>query len=196
MIGMLVDEMYKILDELSRDDRGITYLARVLMTDEVVDIKFLKLTVEQMSGEARRRFQREMSLLGSLHDRHIVRLYKHGEYDGRHYMVFEHLAGISLRTVIELICQRRAAPIGCLDEERALRIARQVANGLSYAHEHKVIHRGLSPEAIMLGNDGLVKIVDFRFAKQPGSLDITLPGAVALKPTPLSGPRAAPRQGE
>lgn len=189
MIGTTIDETYKVLDELARDDRSVTYLAKMVATNEIVDLKFVTLAVDDgREQEALARFQREVTLLGSLHDNHIARLYKHGEYGGQHYMVFEHLPGISLRAAIRQSCAHRQGSACCLNEEQALRIAKQITRGLAHAHENGVIHRALCPEAIIVNNDGLVKITDFRFAKKQDSSDITSVGHQVGRLTAYTAP--------
>jgi serine/threonine protein kinase len=185
MIGTVIDRTYQILHELARDDRGATYLALVLSTNEVVDLRFVSLSATG-SGDSRRRFHREVTLLGGLDNAHVVRLFKHGEHEGVPYLVFEHLPGVSLRTVIDTLRGRRDATPGCLSEEQALRIARQVAMGLAYGHAQKVLHRALTPQAVLVGNEGLVKIVDYRLAKSSQAADITQPGHIVTPATPSS----------
>jgi serine/threonine-protein kinase len=196
MIGTVIGRTYQLLHELSRDERGATYLALVLATNEVVDLRFVSFGPAADDAEARRRFQREVTLLGGLHDPHVVRLYRHGQHQGAPYLVFEHLPGITLHTILETLRAQHTQAINHLSEEQALRIARQMAAGLAYGHSQQVLHRALSPQAILVSNEGLVKIVDYRLAKAAHSAEITLPGSPAAAPSPYTAPEQLQGQDE
>ncbi len=125
----------------------------------------VKLLREDLAARpnARRRFEREASLLGRLAHENIVALLDVGvAADGRAYLVLEYLHGRTLRAELE---QAGVRPVG-----RMLEIVSQVTRGLGYAHAAGVVHRDLKPENILLTAhaDGrlLVKLLDFGIARQ------------------------------
>jgi serine/threonine-protein kinase len=125
----------------------------------------VKLLREDLAAKptARRRFEREASLLGRLTHENIVSLLDVGvAADGRAYLVLEYLHGRTLRAELQ---QAGVRPVG-----RILEIVSQVARGLCHAHAAGVVHRDLKPENILLTAhaDGrlLVKLLDFGIARQ------------------------------
>ena len=90
----------------------------------------------------------------------IVTIYDFGEQDGNPYIVLEMVNG---ETLDELM--RQTVPMS-LDHK--LEIISQVCDGLSYAHEHGVIHCDIKPGNIMVRTDGRVKILDFGIARLQG----------------------------
>ena len=102
------------------------------------------------------RFQREAQVLASLNHPNIAAIHGIEESDDTRALVLELVEGPTLSDRI------RQGPIP-LDE--ALRIARQIAEGLEAAHDVGVIHRDLKPANIKVRNDGTVKVLDFGLAK-------------------------------
>ena len=84
--------------------------------------------------------------------------HRDGSSDERYYLVMEWTGG---KTLAECIA---AGPISPAEQ---VRILRKVAGALMHCHEHRVIHRNLTPHAIYLTDDGEVKVGDFDFARMP-----------------------------
>lgn len=121
-------------------------------------------------GEAIRRFQREVRLLLSFEHPHLLRVLDSGTTDGGDpFVVVEHVEGRLLSDVVD-----REAPLP-LDRVRA--IGTPIARVLAAAAARGIVHRGLSPDAILVGPDDGVKVFDFGFA-------IVFRG----EPEPLAGP--------
>jgi hypothetical protein len=110
---------------------------------------------------AARRFAREAELARTLRAPHIVAVYGALELDGRAALLMELVEG---PTLAELIA--RAAP---LNPMRLMKLARQLARGLAFAHAHGVIHRDLKPANVLIAHAGraqeLAKIADFGMAR-------------------------------
>ena len=99
------------------------------------------------------RFEREAQVLASLNHPNIAALYGFEESHGTRALVMELVEGLMLADGME------RAPI-CPDE--TLPIAKQIAEGLEYAHQRGVIHRDLKPSNVKLTADGRVKLLDSR----------------------------------
>jgi hypothetical protein len=105
------------------------------------------------------RFRREARVLAALSHPHVVEIHEQGEDDGRLYFVMEYVRGENLR--------RRMAH-GRLPVADAVRIAREVASALSYAHGRGVVHRDLKPENVLLDEQGVVHLADFGLSRLLG----------------------------
>jgi len=122
--------------------------------------------------EGQLRFQREMQLASQMSHPNIMLVLTSGTDHGAPFMVMEHLEGHDLRKV----------PPG-LGASDVARIGRETCAALSYAHDHGVVHRDITPGNLFLCNTGVVKVTDFGIAKaltgskltQSGTLVGTLP---------------------
>jgi serine/threonine-protein kinase len=145
---------YEILRELGRGARGVVYAARDRSTGAVVALKTLDpaLTNKPNANFATEFFLKDARSAWHLRHRNIVKIHDAGETGGTAYVAMELLEGESLRKILD---------VGPLSIARAIRIARDIACGLAYAHEQGVVHRGVKPSnIIVLRSDG-VKISDF-----------------------------------
>jgi len=106
-----------------------------------------------------RDFLREARILASLSHPHIVQVYDMGQVSGRQYLVMEYLDGSSLADVLDRVPQHRL-PLG-----RVAVMARELAEALDFAHQHRVIHRDIKPGNVMVLQDGRCKLMDFGMAK-------------------------------
>ena len=102
------------------------------------------------------RFRREIQLAAKLQHPHIVPLLSSGEVDGTPYFTMPFVEGESLRA--------RLARVGELPIPDAVRILREVASAVSYAHKHGVVHRDIKPDNVML-SDEFALVTDFGVAK-------------------------------
>jgi serine/threonine-protein kinase len=108
------------------------------------------------AGVSATRFEREIQLSARLQHPHIVPLLSAGEIDGLPYYTMPFVEGESLRA--------RLSRDGALPVADALRLIRELADGLAYAHEHGVIHRDLKPENVLLSGKHAI-VTDFGVAK-------------------------------
>ena len=61
-----------------------------------------------------------------------------------------------------------------MNETQIKKIARQLAHSLFYLHKNRIIHRDMKPQNILIGNDGVIKLCDFGFARAMGANTIVL----------------------
>jgi serine/threonine-protein kinase len=181
---------YRIVDELGRGAMGIVYKAEDPNLDRLVALKTIILPEdEEEHAEYRKRFLLEAKAAGKLNHPHIVTTFDCGENDGMAYLAMELLEGIDLRT--------RMTKQGVTALE-AVEIARQVAEGLGYAHERGVVHRDIKPGNIMLNGGGKAKIMDFGLARMRMADHKTSTGMVLgtpryMSPEQISGQPVDPR---
>jgi tRNA A-37 threonylcarbamoyl transferase component Bud32/tetratricopeptide (TPR) repeat protein len=152
--GSVIAGRYRIEHEIGRGGMATVFLAHDIRHDRQVALKFIH--AEVADGLATERFRREIALLASLQHPHILPLYDSGESEGALYYVMPFIAGESLRSRLD---GKRQLPV-----DEAIRIAREVADALAYAHEHDVIHRDIKPENILL-SQGHALVGDFGIAR-------------------------------
>src|SRR5437870_4033208 len=147
-------DRYRIERELGRGGMATVFLAHDLKHDRPVALKVLRPELAQVLGPDR--FLREIRLCARLQHPHIVVVHDSGDADGQLWFTMPYVEGETLRTRLE---REKQLPVA-----DALRITRQVADALHYAHQHGVIHRDIKPENILLsGHHALV--ADFGIAR-------------------------------
>ncbi len=169
---------YKVLGELGRGAMGIVYKAEDPNLDRQVALKTILLQ-EDSAGRAeyQKRFMLEAKAAGKLNHPSIVTTFDYGEHDGLAYLAMELLEGTDLRSRL----QKETIPAA-----EAVEIARQVAEGLAYAHARGVVHRDIKPGNIMLNGDGQAKIMDFGLARMRMADHKTSTGMVLGTPRYMS----------
>ena len=138
-----LSDRYKIERELGAGGMATVYLAHDLKHDRDVAIKVLHPDLGAALGGDR--FLSEIRTTARLQHPHILPLLDSGEADGLLYYVMPLVTGETLRARLE---REKQLPI-----HDAVRIAREVASALDYAHRQNVIHRDIKPENILL-HDG------------------------------------------
>ena len=143
---------FEILERLGEGGMGVVYKARQTAMDRLVAIKVLR---DELAREEEyiRRFLREARLAGRLRHANIVSALDCGNAGGRFFMVMEFVEGKPLDRVLK--------SRGVLPEAEALDIARGIAEALQHAWYHKVIHRDLKPQNVLLTQEGMPKVCDF-----------------------------------
>src|SRR4051812_8714060 len=173
---------YRVERELGAGGMATVYLARDLKHDRDVAIKVLHPELGAAIGAER--FLREIRVAASLHHPNILPLYDSGEADGTLYYVMPVAGERSLRG--------RLTRDRALSTAEAVRLAREVASGLDYAHRHGVVHRDIKAENVLL-HEGHALIADFGIAKaltaartQEGGVSTTLTQAGGTIGTPTA----------
>jgi eukaryotic-like serine/threonine-protein kinase len=173
---------YTIERELGHGGMAIVYLAHDVRHERRVALKVLRPELApSLGGE---RFLREIRLAAALQHPHILPLYDSGEAGGHLYYVMPYVEGESLRARLE-----REGP---LPVEEAVRYAREVAEALSYAHTHDVVHRDIKPDNILLSG-GHALVADFGIARAinaAGGLKLTETGMAVGTPAYMSPEQA------
>src|ERR687896_260682 len=157
--GTVLAGRYTIERELGRGGTACVYLARDLRHRRHVAVKILHRLITAQIGSDR--FLREIEVAARLTHPHILPLHDSGETDDLLYYVMPFVEGESLR--------ERLVRDGPLPLEDALRITREVADALAYAHAHGVVHRDIKPGNILL-EAGHAVVADFGIARALSSV--------------------------
>ncbi len=175
---------YVLERELGQGGMATVYLARDLRHDRPVALKLLHPDLARTLGADR--FLREIRTAARLQHPHILSVHDSGEADGLLWFAMPYVEGESLRRRLE---REPQLPI-----DEALRITREVADGLDYAHRHGVVHRDVKPENILL-TEGHALVADFGISRAltseaPGER-ITETGMTVGTPAYMSPEQAA-----
>jgi len=154
LIGQKIGS-FEITEMIGGGGMGVVYLAHDTRLNRSVAIKSMPRGLMD-NATARTRFQREARLLASLNHPSIAVIHDIIEQEALGYLVLEYIPG---QTLAERIAK------GPLKLQEALTIALQIAEALSAAHEHDVIHRDLKPGNIKITPEDKVKVLDFGLAK-------------------------------
>ncbi len=146
---------YVLEREIGRGGTATVWLARDLKHDRPVAFKLLHPALASSLGSER--FQREIRFAARLQHPHILTVLDSGETAGQLWFTMPYVEGESLRT---RLTRERRLPLG-----DALRIVREAAQALQYAHDQGVVHRDVKPENILLTRDGSTLVADFGIAR-------------------------------
>jgi serine/threonine protein kinase/tetratricopeptide (TPR) repeat protein len=149
---------YTLGRELGRGGMATVFLAQDLKHKRPVALKVLHPELAASLGPER--FEREIEFAARLQHPHILTVLDSGDAAGQLWFTMPYVEGESLRT--------RLTREGQLPIEAALRITREAAEALQYAHAHGVIHRDIKPENLLLTADGNTLVADFGIARALG----------------------------
>jgi HEAT repeat protein len=153
--GTILGKRFQVQERIGGGGFGTVYRVRdVIVNEEIV----LKVLSPQLSLDETmiRRFVQELRLSRRITHPNVIRIHDLIDLNGAHAISMEYFAGRDLGAI--------GREQGALPLPRLLSIARQVLDGLSAAHALGIIHRDIKPANILLGDDDLVKIVDFGLA--------------------------------
>jgi TolB-like protein len=146
---------YRIDAKVGEGGMGAVYRAFDTKLERQVAIKLLRRILGQPAA-ALQRFHAEARSAAALSHPNIATLHDSDETDGLPWLVIEYVAGTSLRDKLR---------DGPLSAAAVLRYAKQIAEALGHAHSRGIVHRDIKPENILIGDDGLLKIIDFGIAR-------------------------------
>jgi len=145
---------YRIERVLGEGGMATVYLAEDVKHRRQVAVKVMRPELAATLGADR--FLREVEIAAKLSHPHILPVHDSGAVAGFLYYVMPHVEGESLR---ERLLRERRLPV-----EEAVRLAREIAEALAYAHRRGIIHRDVKPANIMLG-EGHALVADFGIAR-------------------------------
>jgi eukaryotic-like serine/threonine-protein kinase len=146
---------YRILKLLGVGGMGAVYQAWDSELAMAVALKLIHPAQGRITHELERRFKQELVLARQVTHKNVIRIHDLGEVDGTKYISMPFVEGTDLATALR---KRGALPVA-----ETLRLMRQVAEGLSAAHEAGIVHRDLKPANILVNGDVAI-ITDFGIA--------------------------------
>ena len=153
MVGQTLAH-YKVLEKLGSGGMGDVYVAEDTKLGRKVALKVLP--PEMATDERLSRFEREAKAVAALNHPNIVTVYSVEHMDGVHFITMELVLG---KTLSELI-PKKGFPLN-----RFFELAIPLADAVSAAHHHGVVHRDLKPDNLMQDQEQRLKILDFGLAK-------------------------------
>ncbi len=155
---------YKILEKLGGGGIGVVYKAEDTKLKRFVALKFLPPDLTR-DDEAKERFVHEAQAASALDHPNICVIHEIDETEGGHlFIAMAYYEGETLKQQVTN---------GKLQVADAIDIAIQIAQGLTKAHQHGIVHRDIKPGNVIITNDGVMKIIDFGLAKLMGTPGIT-----------------------
>jgi len=183
---------YELGARIAAGGMGEIYRARATDGSREVAIKRV-LDADSSDENLRLLFLREVAVAATLEHQNVVEVLDAGSFGGELFLVMELVDGPSLAEVLDVLYREgRLLPV-----DVACGIVSQIAVGLAHAHERAkpdgtplgIIHRDVAAENILLGAEGVPKLLDFGLAKLSGH-SLTEPGIVRGRPRSLSPEQA------
>jgi serine/threonine-protein kinase len=185
LVGKVISGRYRIDALLAMGGMGAVYRGRHQHLKKRVAIKVLRPETENLP-ELVARFEREAIAGAHVAHRNVAAATDFGQLeDGSYFLVLEYVAGKTLHEILKAQ--------GALGTARAVRIARQLAEGLGALHAMGIVHRDVKPRNVMLveGSDDLAKLIDLGLAKVP--VDRVVAKNNSVRPPAMSMPDLGPR---
>jgi serine/threonine protein kinase len=151
---------YTVQDKIGTGGMAVVYRGLDEVLGRMVAIKTM-LPQYAADPSFAARFKQEAQAAAALQSPYIVSVYDWGKDGDTYYIVMEYLRGTDLKTGIR--------KHGALDCKKVAQIGSQIAQALSVAHRHDIIHRDIKPQNIMVQPDGNIKVMDFGIARAKNS---------------------------
>ncbi|NWR26788.1 STK36 kinase, partial [Tachuris rubrigastra] len=164
-------ERYHVLEMIGEGSFGRVYKGRRKHSAQVVALKFIPKVGR--SEKELKNLQREIEIMRGLYHPNIIQMLDSFETDKEVVVVTDYAEG-ELFQILE--------DDGSLPEDQVQTIAAQLVSALYYLHSHRILHRDMKPQNILLGKDGVVKLCDFGFAR---AMSIHTMVLTSIKGTPL-----------
>jgi serine/threonine protein kinase/Tfp pilus assembly protein PilF len=180
-IGSLLARRFEVLEEIGGGGMGTVFRVLDKKINEEVALKLLKPNISEKEKTVER-FKNELKLARRITHKNVCRMFDIHEEAGTIFITMEFVSGEDLKSLI-----RHTGP---LSMEKAIRIMKQVGEGLSEAHRLDVIHRDLKPQNIIIDRRGIAKITDFGIARHLSGPELTSTGIMIGTPHYISPEQA------
>ena len=160
MAGRILGGRYTVQDKIGTGGMATVYRGVDEVLGRTVAIKTM-LPQYASDPSFAARFKQEAQAAAALQSPYIVSVYDWGKDGDTYYIVMEYLRGTDLKSGIR--------KHGALDSKKVAQIGSQIAQALSVAHRHDIIHRDIKPQNIMVQPDGNIKVMDFGIARAKNS---------------------------
>lgn len=160
-------ENFQKIEKIGEGAYGIVYKAKDRITNQFVALKKIRLETESEGVPSTA--IREISLLKELEHPGIVQLLDVVHADQKLYLVFEYLDK-DLKKLMDDYARESLAEggTGGLPEPLAMSYLKQLLEGIAYCHKHRVLHRDLKPQNLLIDSSGRIKLADFGLARAFG----------------------------
>ncbi|HLF94795.1 MAG TPA: protein kinase, partial [Planctomycetota bacterium] len=173
---------FELVSLLGRGGMGEVWKARQQGIGRWVAVKVLHPQFSE-DEEYVTRFLREARTVGKLSHENIVRAFDCGQAGGRNYLVMEFVEG---RPLDRVLAERKVFP-----EREALLLVRPIAEALQHAWDHRIIHRDVKPQNVLVAVDGTPKLCDLGLSRDVSeSTRLTMTGTIACTPAYASPEQA------
>ena len=163
--GDVIDGRYKYIEKIGKGAFGTVLLMQDAVVDEQLILKFLNPNVSS-DEEMMKRFVHELRYSRKITHRNVIRIYDFLHLEGAYAISMEYFPSHTLSGEIP-----NNQP---MDVKKVLKFSRDIATGMTVAHQAGVIHRDLKPANVLVNDEGLLKIVDFGVAAAAASGDTQL----------------------
>ena len=160
MIGHILDNRYKILEEVGTGGMAVVYKAQDILLDRIVAVKIL-LAKYGDDHDFVVRFRQEAQAAAKLSHPNIVNIYDVGYDENVHYIVMEYVRGETLKEYIE--------KHGHLPINTSIQITFDIGEALENAHKNGIVHCDIKPHNILVTETGRIKVADFGIARAVNS---------------------------
>ena len=160
MPGKVLGGRYEVQDRIGTGGMATVFRGRDSVLGRTVAIKTM-LPQYAADPSFAARFKQEAQAAAALQSPYIVSVYDWGKDGDTYYIIMEYLRGTDLKSGIR--------KHGALDCKKVAQIGSQIAQALSVAHKHDIIHRDIKPQNIMVQPDGNIKVMDFGIARAKNS---------------------------
>src|SRR5919109_5525332 len=169
VIGTLISERYRLDEKIGSGGMSSVYRAFDPTLERWVAIKLMHRDISNDPDQLER-FRREARAVAQLNHPHVVTVIDAGEDDGAPYIVFEYVEGETLK--------ERIRRLGRLEIPEAVAYAIEIGRGLAAAHAHRLVHRDVKPQNVLIDAEGRAKVTDFGIARELEQDGLTRTGRV------------------
>jgi serine/threonine-protein kinase len=168
-VGTLLNARYRLDAQIGAGGMSTVYRAFDTVLERQVAIKLMHREIASDSDQLER-FRREARAVAQLNHPHVVGVIDAGEDSGTPYIVFEYVEGETLKD--------RIRRFGRLPVGEAVAYAIEISRALGAAHDHRIVHRDVKPQNVLIDEEGTAKVTDFGIARSLTEEGLTADGRV------------------
>src|SRR5918999_1458244 len=169
VIGTLIGERYRLDEKIGAGGMSSVYRAFDPTLERWVAIKMMHRDISSDPAQLER-FRREARAVAQLNHPHVVTVIDAGEDEGAPFIVFEYVEGETLKD--------RIKRQGRLPVSEAVAYAIEIGRALECAHLHRLVHRDVKPQNVLIDSEGRAKVTDFGIARSLEAEGLTATGRV------------------
>ena len=169
LIGLLVDDRYRIQARLARGGMATVYVAHDERLDRPVALKVMHPHLAE-SADFVARFRREARASARIVSPGVVSVFDQGVIHGQGFLVMELIDGTNLRALLQAQ--------GAFTVSQSLQYTQDILEALRAAHRVGVIHRDIKPENVLVPSEGPVRVTDFGLARAASEVSMSTTGSM------------------